>query len=544
MKHMIPTETGAERAFFSVSDVAARLGVSRVTIWRWIGSGKLPATRLGHRTVRVLGKHLDKLAQPALAAAPAPLDTPLRTAWLSATPDHLVLFYDAERFLLDGVAEFMLPTLRSGERSVIVATAAHREGIEERLAAAGVDVRSTRGDGLFVAVDAAETLSRFMVGDAPDARRFGAVARELIGPTRPGRRARPGSWPRVFGEMVALLADDGNTTGALKLETLWNQQQKKRDFSLLCGYPMHQFGGHSLSAALADACSQHSSVVPTERYSELDSNDARLREVAMLQQKAASLKRALAAERAARDEAEAALRVRDEFLSIASHELRTPITILGAQAQLSLRRLAREGQLEPERVEQALRTMGSQANKLARLVSHLLDVSRLETGKLALEYASTDLVGLVDQVITATLSLTDRHTINFSAPDHLRFDVDALRVEQVLTNLLDNAIKFSPDGGLVEVVLSQPSPACAELSVRDRGVGIPPEKRSQIFERFFQADECGRGSGMGLGLYVCRRIVQLHGGELRAEFPPDGGTRMVVELPLAQPSVHASIAAD
>src|SRR5207244_9201002 len=121
-----------------------------------------------------------------------------------------------------------------------------------------------------------------------------------------------------------------------------------------------------LAAMFAEVCSEHSSVVPTESYSGLDDTDDRLREIVALQQKAASLERALFAERAARDEAEAALRTREDFLSIASHELRTPITVLGAQAQVSLRRLERTGQLEPERVAQALRTIGSQADKLAR----------------------------------------------------------------------------------------------------------------------------------------------------------------------------------
>jgi len=318
-------------------------------------------------------------------------------------------------------------------------------------------------------------------------------------------------------------------------------------FSILCAYPMREFHGDARTELMSDACSQHSSVIPTEGFSMLPVRDDRLREVAALQQKAASLEievaerrkveeqlqRALAAERAARDEAEAALRLRDEFLSIASHELRTPITVLGAQAQLILRRLDRTGELDPERVVHALRSVGSQADKLARLVGQLLDVSRIDSGKLSLDPSRTDLAQLVQRAVSASQSLTDEHHIGLVAPRSLDCWVDPLRLEQVLTNLLDNAIKYSPGGGAVEVTLSQPTPTWIKLSIRDHGIGIAPDKREHIFERFYQAHEESGNRGMGLGLYVSRQIVELHGGSILVDAPPGRGTRIVVRLPLA-----------
>ena len=119
-----------------------------------------------------------------------------------------------------------------------------------------------------------------------------------------------------------------------------------------------------------------------------------------------------------------------------------------------------------------------------------------------------------------------------SAPEALEACLDSLRVEQVLCNLLENAVKYSPDGGRIEVTLSQHGPAAAELSVRDGGLGIPPEKRARIFERFYQAHGEGHRSGLGLGLFISRQIVELHGGEIWAEFPDDGGARFRVRLPL------------
>ncbi len=109
---------------------------------------------------------------------------------------------------------------------------------------------------------------------------------------------------------------------------------------------------------------------------------------------------------------------------------------------------------------------------------------------------------------------------------------DPRLLERILQNLVSNAVKYTPAGGAIDVTLSRSGPAAAELSVRDRGVGIPPERRGQIFERFYQAHTNGHRNGWGLGLYISRQIVELHGGEIRAEFPEDGGTRFVVRLPL------------
>jgi signal transduction histidine kinase len=112
--------------------------------------------------------------------------------------------------------------------------------------------------------------------------------------------------------------------------------------------------------------------------------------------------------------------------------------------------------------------------------------------------------------------------------------LDPLRIEQVLTNLLDNAIKYSPDGGQIHISLSREADN-VRLSVRDHGVGVPVEHRGHIFDRFYQAHAGGpltSMAGMGLGLYISRQIVELHGGSIDAEFPDDGGTRLVVSLPV------------
>jgi signal transduction histidine kinase len=230
--------------------------------------------------------------------------------------------------------------------------------------------------------------------------------------------------------------------------------------------------------------------------------------------------------------AQEAVRARDEFLSVAAHELRTPITSLRGYAQLTLRQYEKAGPPDPERVRRALHVIDQQSAKLAHLVGQLLDSARIEAGRLALERAPADVVGLAAGLVRATQARSRKHTLRLDAPPSLPAYVDALRLEQVLTNLLDNAVKYSPDGGPVAVTLSTPEPGWLQITVTDQGIGIPPAQRERIFERFYQGHGPGSFGGMGLGLHISRQIVELHGGQIAVEGPPEGGTRFVVRIPL------------
>ena len=242
---------------------------------------------------------------------------------------------------------------------------------------------------------------------------------------------------------------------------------------------------------------------------------------------------------------EQALAVRDEFLSVAAHELKTPLTGLRATAQILTRRLRRGEVQGPDWLTDGLRTVDHQADRLARLVEQLLDVSRLDQGKLAAEREETDLAALVGHLVEEFRARTSKHTFTLAADAALLAEVDAASIERVLSNLLDNAIKYSPDGGAIDVELhgEMTDGATAEgqpagrvrLAVRDHGIGIPEEKRTAIFGRFYQAHAEDHRSGLGLGLYISHQIVAQHEGQLAVEFPPDGGTRFVMLLP-----VHAT----
>lgn len=246
-------------------------------------------------------------------------------------------------------------------------------------------------------------------------------------------------------------------------------------------------------------------------------------------------------EREARLAAEAATQVRDEFLSVAAHELKTPVTGLRTMAQIIIRRLKRGEVSGSPWLGDTLRAIDQQADRLARLITQLLDVSRLDQDTLAVERTATDLADLTEKLVATYRARTSKHTLVLATDHGLVADVDPVGIEQVMSNLLDNAIKYSPAGGQIDIEVKRADAMHARLVVRDRGIGIPPEKRDAIFERFYRAHAGDHRSGLGLGLYISRQIVALHDGEMVVEHPPDGGTRFIVLLP-AEANVPASVA--
>jgi len=231
--------------------------------------------------------------------------------------------------------------------------------------------------------------------------------------------------------------------------------------------------------------------------------------------------------RSAAAEATEALHVRDEFLSAAAHELKTPLTASKIAVQLLARSL--KTALTPAQ-QRSLGMIEVQIARQARLVSHLLESVRLGKGELELELEEADVAALVRSAVELFEMMSDKHQLTLLGPQSLIAQVDTLRFEQVVMNLLDNAVKYSPKGGAVEVTLAR-TPSTFVLSVRDHGVGVAPEHLPQIFDRFYQAHR--NRSGLGLGLYISRQIVERHGGTVYAEAPPDGGTRFVVSMSLA-----------
>ncbi len=229
-------------------------------------------------------------------------------------------------------------------------------------------------------------------------------------------------------------------------------------------------------------------------------------------------------------EAQQAIAIREEFLSVAAHELKTPVTAVRGFAQLLMRQLNQEKQPDPIRLRRSLDMINQQSERLLKLIVRLLDLSRLQGGRLVIEPEVTDLTPVIQRVVEGVRTTAEKHTLVVETASSIIANVDALRIEQVVINLLDNAVKYSPDGGVIELKLSIPTPHYIEMRVKDQGLGIAPEDRDRIFERFYQAHDQGFG-GIGIGLYISRQIIELHGGKIEAEFPAEGGTIFIVTLP-------------
>lgn len=258
-----------------------------------------------------------------------------------------------------------------------------------------------------------------------------------------------------------------------------------------------------------------------------------MRDVTAQVQAEAERERLLAETLAAQTETEAALHARDEFLGIASHELRNPLGGLIGSAQL-LRRQWQQKRLSDERLERGLDGLLDSTGRLSRLVDDLLDVSRLRAGQLGLRPQMVDLVAIIREAATrAGPPASDRHiNIDLSVDRRLIWG-DPDRLGQVLDNLLGNAIKYSPDGGEVTMALEDEGQELM-VKVSDQGIGLPPGQEERIFQPFGRAPNAASANipGMGLGLYISRQIAVAHGGTLRAESSGEGaGTTFCLRLP-------------
>jgi signal transduction histidine kinase len=242
-------------------------------------------------------------------------------------------------------------------------------------------------------------------------------------------------------------------------------------------------------------------------------------------------------ERAAHATSQAAVRARDEFLSIAAHELKTPVTAIKLGAQLMSQRAAARD-LDAGTLQKSVRQLTIGADRLARLTEDLLDVARLQTGRLQVRPDPMDLAEVIrrlagiyhDRLTESQRLVLEGETLQGACP----LVADSMRLEQVLANLLDNAIKYSPQGGTIRICIEAAANGWL-VKVQDEGLGLPAGSEETIFQPFGRAANAAASyiQGLGLGLYISRQIVEGHGGRLWAESHGEGrGTRFNMWLPL------------
>ncbi|MFZ0640867.1 MAG: ATP-binding protein [Candidatus Acidiferrales bacterium] len=453
---------------------------------------------------------------------------------------HVVQFYTDDVVLMDGSARFLGAALGAGDAAVIIATRTHRDGIAERLKAAGIDTVQASRQSRYVALDAEETLAKFMVKGSPGAKLFEQVIGPAIDQARAATSRPEDARVSAFGEMVAILWAEGNHRAALQLEKLWNRLAETRSFSLRCAYPMPRFDRGEHSEPFLQICAEHEGVIPTEAYTDLTNEGERLRTISQLQQKAQVLEAEIALRKAAqaaleRSHAElealvqqrtAALRelsmrllhAQDEERRRISRELHDSIGQSIAAAKMSVAELTRRSTARTTEAFAQLDEMLETCLQETRTLSYLLHPPIL------------DEVGFFSAAKWYIDGFADRSgmRVNLEVPPQperlgLPLETALFRIlQESLTNVHRHAKSATVD---IRLALT---PTDAVVEVRDYGQGIAAE----VLERFQS-----NGTGSGLGLAGIRERVCELGGHLEIE-PASPGTRVRARVPILHETVR------
>jgi len=227
------------------------------------------------------------------------------------------------------------------------------------------------------------------------------------------------------------------------------------------------------------------------------------------------------------------LRLREEFMAAAAHEMRSPVTVIKGRIQ----HILRQDLLSPQ-LQQGLDAVLNQTDRLINLIEDLLTVARIHPGEIALNRTRVDLSALVRETVAASSRADPAHTYQVTAPGPLQVDADRQLVTEVLKRLLENARRFSPNGEPIEVSVRRQDRR-AIVTVTDHGVGIAPERQPHVFEPFYELIPPGEPKYVGivsLGLYVARQIITAHGGEIWLTGTPGGGSTFAFSLPIVSGS--------
>lgn len=310
--------------YFTIGEAAEFLGVSAATLRNWDRSGKLKPRRHPQNGYRIyLHEDLAAVLQTARLHEP---ESTTHVDWAAVVgAEHFVQFYESDAFLVEAACGFVGAALRDGEIGIVVATPEHRRDIDLNLAGQGIDVAAAKERGQFVSQDARETLSQFMIGGQLDDERFDSVIGKTVVDLAASKRHI-----HAFGEMVAILWEEGNREGAIALEQRWSVLAQRHHFALLCGYPLRAFNDDAEGVEFDRVCACHTHIHPAESYSHIGHDSSRLRAVSKLQQQVLSLKAEIEHRREIENSLRDTGRGNEERLVRISAELRTPLAAIQA----------------------------------------------------------------------------------------------------------------------------------------------------------------------------------------------------------------------
>jgi signal transduction histidine kinase len=449
---------------------------------------------------------------------------------------HVVQFYSDDAFLVDELSKYIGSALGAGDGAIVIATKAHRDGISQRLKARGMDPTRAVAQGRYIALDAAETMSKFMLNDFPDAARFTDVVGSVV---VQATACAEGKSPHVaaFGEMVALLWAQGKFEAALHLEELWNGLAQTHSFSLRCAYPMHAFDREEHGESFLRVCAVHSAVIPGENYTALSSDDDRSRIIASMQQKALALTTEILERKRVEEElrqSKAGLESLIEQRTLALRRLSARLLTLQDSER---RRIARElhdclGQcLIGLKLNIDMLKHAPDREQLWAEVEELMQqsIAQVRTLSYLLHPPTMDAAGLASAAHWFVEGFGQRSGITVKLHVDKRLprmpDVIELTLFRVMQEALTNVHRHS--GSSTADILIQKVGQQIILEVKDQGCGIKPEvlARSQA-----------AGAGLGIGLTgMCERVRDL-GGVLEID-SDSSGTAVKVTIPVASGGV-------
>jgi signal transduction histidine kinase len=450
---------------------------------------------------------------------------------VSQIPDthtgHSVQFYADDSFLLDGLSRFIGTALGAGDAAIVIATSAHRELLERRLQARGLSTAKSIRQGRYIVLDAAETLQKFMVEGFPDAVRFRELLSSFV--VRARAAVEPGARVVAFGEMVALLWEDGKYDAAIRLEQLWNELGKEHSFFLHCAYPIKSFAHDHHSEPFLKICSEHSDVIPSDSFTALNSQAEQRRNIALLQQKEQAhdalretkirLENEIAERRLAEDKLVASerslrelsgllLKMQDDERRHLGRELHDSVGQYLAVLKMGLEVLKADkssaGDAEEQQFSECLRLVDQSITEV-RTMSYLLYPPMLE--EMGLEMA-------IEWYLDGFAKRSGIKT-TFEMPEPVgRVERDAeLAIFRILQESLTNIHRHS--GSSVAQVRLLKTDSAVIIEVNDQGKGIP----TPVLES--APDACG-SNGVGLR-GMTERMRQL-GGKLEVISAATGTT--------------------
>jgi signal transduction histidine kinase len=458
---------------------------------------------------------------------------------------HLVQFYEDLEFLTQAVGQFVIAGLMHGDAVIVIARRSHIESFQNELMRQNISYRKGVLSQQLIFLDADQILSRVMHDCVLNEDLF---TREIQKIFKNALRLHPRI--RIYGEIVDILRCEKNFDGVIQLEEFWNKLSQFFPLSVLCSYWIKGFNCQTLNHVFDQVCRNHTHVLPAETITCLTDQNSRNRTIAKLQQQANLLQSEIEERhRVERELYESeiklkeAIRIRDEFITIASHECRTPVTSLKLQLHMASRQVNEKGNsLDIEKFKRFLDTSSRQVIRLAGLIEDMLDISRIEQGKLIIRRERMNL----STIIRCAVDELDEQLKMANCPVMLELDEsiegcwDSYRLEQVVINLLTNAMKYA-SGKPVHIVLRRKENS-ALLSVADKGMGIQSNDLERIFQRFERAISHSYVSGLGLGLFISKQIVEAHHGLIRVESQLEKGSTFTVELPLEPDQVESQSA--